>query len=200
MKFITFLFFIIFVGCSLKPKPVVDNTQAYILKDDNTQAYISNKQNDKILKITNPSLPMYLNNQNITYLQNFKTNTYALNFLEDTPSNFYVFMLLSKFEKSNIFKALINEDSDVFADYVLESRIDAFEQVINKDENYILIKISVNILDLNTNKLINHKYFQIKQDVKEQEIKDVVNSFNKALNNINNEIVAWVGENFKDLK
>ena len=194
MKYFVFIL-IFFSACSFKPEAIVDNTKTFILKDNNEDLKQNFIKNNKILKITNAYVPIYLNNQNLMYVDKLNSSFYALNFLEDTPSNFYVFMLLSKFERADFFKALVSENSNLLADYLLESRIDSFEQIMEQNENYVLIKISVNLIDLNTNKLINHNYFQIKEKIEKQEINLVINTLNKALNVIGNDIVVWTYEN-----
>lgn len=78
------------------------------------------------------------------------------------------------------------------SDYILESRIDSFEQVVDENENYVSISISINFIDAKESKIIAHRLFSIKERVKKIDIFDAYQSFEKALNSLGNEIVLWI--------
>lgn len=120
------------------------------------------------------------------------SKAYAYHFWADLPNNLYQSLLLSKFEQSQIFKALLSQGSSVGSDYILESRIDSFEQVVDENENYVSISISINFIDAKESKIIAHRLFSIKERVKKIDIFDVYQSFEKALNSLGNEIVLWI--------
>lgn len=138
------------------------------------------------------SLPLYLHSRSIIYVQKGISKAYAYHFWADLPNNLYQSLLLSKFEQSQIFKALLSQGSSVGSDYILESRIDSFEQVVDENENYVSISISINFIDAKESKIIAHRLFSIKERVKKIDIFDVYQSFEKALNSLGNEIVLWI--------
>ncbi|ECO2923977.1 hypothetical protein FXM70_04560 [Campylobacter coli] len=182
---------LIFNGCSV-PTSTLDKTQSFILKNDEIPLQADFIKSDKILKIQNASLPLYLHSRSIVYIQKGVSGTYAHHFWADLPNNLYQSLLLSKFEQSQIFKALISQGSSVRSDYILESRIDSFEQVVDENENYVSISISINFIDAKESKIIAHRLFSIKERVKKIDIFDVYQSFEKALNSLGNEIVLWI--------
>lgn len=155
----------IFNACSV-PTSTLDKTQSFILKNDEIPLQADFIKSDKILKIQNASLPLYLHSRSIVYIQKGVSGTYAHHFWADLPSNLYSFLILSKFEQSQIFKALISQGSSVRSDYILESRIDSFEQVVDENENYVSISISINFIDAKESKIIAHRLFSIKERVK----------------------------------
>ncbi|EHB0246890.1 ABC-type transport auxiliary lipoprotein family protein [Campylobacter coli] len=181
----------IFNACSV-PTSTLDKTQSFILKNDEIPLQADFIKSDKILKIQNASLPLYLHSRSIVYIQKGVSGTYAHHFWADLPNNLYQSLLLSKFEQSQIFKALLSQGSSVGSDYILESRIDSFEQVVNENENYVSISISINFIDAKESKIIAHRLFSIKERVKKIDIFDVYQSFEKALNSLGNEIVLWI--------
>ncbi|EAI3821893.1 hypothetical protein YN80_03890 [Campylobacter coli] len=181
----------IFNACSI-PTSTLDKTQSFILKNDKIPLQADFIKSDKILKIQNASLPLYLHSRSIVYIQKGVSGTYAHHFWADLPNNLYQSLLLSKFEQSQIFKTLLSQGSSIGSDYTLESRIDSFEQVIDKNENYISISISVNFIDAKENQIIAHRLFSIKEKVDKIDIFNVYQSFEKALNSIGNEIVLWI--------
>ncbi|EMX3963613.1 membrane integrity-associated transporter subunit PqiC [Campylobacter coli] len=182
---------LIFNGCSI-PTSTLDKTQSFILKNDELPLQANFIKSDKILKIQNASLPLYLHSRSIIYVQKGVSGTYAHHFWADLPNNLYQSLLLSKFEQSQIFKALLSQGSSVRSDYILESRIDSFEQVVDENENYVSISISINFIDAKESKIIAHRLFSIKERVKKIDIFDVYQSFEKALNSLGNEIVLWI--------
>ncbi|EKO4557770.1 membrane integrity-associated transporter subunit PqiC [Campylobacter coli] len=182
---------LIFNGCSI-PTSTLDKTQSFILKNDELPLQANFIKSDKILKIQNASLPLYLHSRSIVYIQKGVSGTYAHHFWADLPNNLYQSLLLSKFEQSQIFKALLSQGSSVRSDYILESRIDSFEQVVDENENYVSISISINFIDAKESKIIAHRLFSIKERVKKIDIFDVYQSFEKALNSLGNEIVLWI--------
>ncbi|WP_042963066.1 ABC-type transport auxiliary lipoprotein family protein [Campylobacter coli] len=181
----------IFNACSV-PTSTLDKTQSFILKNDEIPLQADFIKSDKILKIQNASLPLYLHSRSIVYIQKGVSGTYAHHFWADLPNNLYQSLLLSKFEQSQIFKALLSQGSSVRSDYILESRIDSFEQVVDENENYVSISISINFIDAKESKIIVHRLFSIKERVKKIDIFDVYQSFEKALNSLGNEIVLWI--------
>ncbi len=64
MKKILYIFIVIFIfsGCSLKHESV-NETQNIILKNDEKKLDVFLKNTNKILKIRNPSLALYLNSR-----------------------------------------------------------------------------------------------------------------------------------------
>ncbi len=109
------------------------------------------------------------------------------------PSNLYCSLLLSKFEQNQIFIITVSQGSSLEADYVLESRIDSFEEiVVGTDGSFAKIYISVNFIDAHKNQIIAHKIFDIKEKIERKDIHATYEAFQKALNRIGNDIVLWV--------
>ncbi|MBZ7932322.1 membrane integrity-associated transporter subunit PqiC [Campylobacter sp. RM10543] len=183
----------IFYGCSINNQ--IDKTQMFILKNDEISSNISFKKTNKILKIKNAYLPLYLNSKSIIYTKNNISNTYAYHFWADLPSNFYKSFLLSKLEKTKIFKAVISSQSSLNADYVLESRIDSFEQIIDLKQNYTQITVSVNLIDAKKNEIIAHQFFNCKENINQNNISNIYQSFEKNLNSLTKDIILWINSN-----
>ncbi|EBH4155150.1 hypothetical protein FKP54_06840, partial [Campylobacter jejuni] len=165
---LTFIFML--CGCSLRHETINKN-ENIILKDEGIDSNIFFKKTGKILKIRNTNAPLYLNSRAIVYIDNGFSNKYAHYFWGDLPSNLYSFLILSKFEQSNIFTTLLSSTSSLSADYALESRINSFEQILNNNENYAQISISVNFINLENNQIIAHKIFNTKEKIEKKDIR-----------------------------
>ena len=189
MKNLILILTLILSGCVLKQESKIQNI---VLKSDENLS-LSYKKSDKILKIKKASLPLYLNSRFISYQKNGFYDKYAYYLWGDLPSNLYVNLLFSKLEKSEIFKAVISQESALQSDFVLESRIDCFEQILNEKENLVKISLSVNFINSYRNQIIAHKNFTIKENIKDKN--DTFRAFDRALNKIANEIILWLSLN-----
>lgn len=190
MKIILLLFIFIFLSaCSIKS---TDISQEFILKSNERDFNQSFKTTNQTLKILDFDVPLYLNSKNITYIKDDISGIYAYHFWADTPNNLLRFILLDKLEKSHLFKALIGKHSKISADIALEGRIDSFEQILNKNDNYVKINISLNLINIKNNTLISHKYFTIKEKVANNNPKEISKSFEEACNKLSNEIIIWI--------
>lgn len=195
MKIILLFFIFIFLSaCSIKS---TDISQEFILKSNERDFNQSFKTTDQTLKILDFDVPLYLNSKNITYIKDDISGIYAYHFWADTPNNLLRFILLNKLEKSHLFKALIGKHSKINADIALEGRMDSFEQILNKNDNYVKINISLNLINIKNNTLISHKYFTIKEKVANNNPKEISKSFEEACNKLSNEIIIWINNSLQ---
>lgn len=193
MRIILSIVLLLFLSaCSIIRNVEEDNVKTVILKNDESEYKQNFTHTDKILRILNPDTPLYLNSRAILYITEDISGTYAYHFWGDLPSNFYRFILSSKLEKSGIFKNIIGANTKLNADYALESRLDDFEQILNRDENYVKIAISMNLVDLQKDKIIAHRYFTKRQDIPKKDVLVTFKAFEKALNSLNDDIVFWI--------
>lgn len=188
---LSIILLLILSACSIK-NVQEDSVKTLILKSDESEYKQNFIHTDKILRILNPDTPLYLNSRAIIYILEGISGAYAYHFWGDLPSNFYRFILSSKLEKSGIFKNIIGANTKLNADYVLESRLDDFEQILNGDENYVKIAISVSLVDLQKDKIIAHRYFIKRQDIPKKDVLVTFKAFEKALNSLNDDIVFWI--------
>lgn len=189
---ILLLFFTIFIlnACSFKSK-TTDQT-ILLLYNDNSLKNMEFKHSPKNLKILNPNAPLYLNSRKIFYEKDGLSGTWGYHFWADLPSALVLNNLEQKFELSQIFKTLIGTAGALKSDFILESRLENFEQSITKNNSYARISLYVNLIDNNKQILIAQQRFEIKEKLENNSSKALLNAFNKALNSINNDIVIWV--------
>lgn len=178
-------------GCFIQNN-AVDATQIFLLKSNNENFQKHFTNTGKILKIMPANSPLYLNSKNIIYTDKNVTNAYALHFWADTPSNLYHLLLIQKFEQSGIFKAVLSQKSLLEPDFLLESRLNAFEQIIDEKQNYALISVSVNFIESKSNMIIAHKNFVLKEKISQLNPMSMFKAFDKALNSLAVEIILWV--------
>jgi len=186
---IILLIFLIFLNaCAIKE----DKTRNLSLRSDEKSFEFSTTPSNKSLKILNPYALNSLNSNQILYVQDGIVRAYAYHFWQDTPLNLCRFVFLNKLEQSKIFTALSTQNSTLKSDFVLESRLDNFEELIIKKQKFAFISLSFNLIDTKTNSLIAHKKISSKININKDDIDTILNAFDTAINSVGNELVLWL--------
>lgn len=124
-----------FCACSLMPT-AQPNPTTYILKADESVVLERESTNDKSIQIAPTQSLLYLKGDEIAYVINNELSAYSKHLWKSSPTNSLALILAEKFEKNRLFKAVLNSNSQIRADLVLETRFDAFEQVFVSEEEF----------------------------------------------------------------
>lgn len=124
-----------FCACSLMPT-AQPNPTTYILKADESVVLERESANDKSIQIAPTQSLLYLKGDEIAYVINNELSAYSKHLWKSSPTNSLALMLAEKFEKNRLFKAVLNSNSQIRADLLLETRFDAFEQVFVSEEDF----------------------------------------------------------------
>lgn len=124
-----------FNACSLMPT-AQPNPTTYILKADESVVLERESANDKSIQIAPTQSLLYLKGDEIAYVINNELSAYSKHLWKSSPTNSLALILAEKFEKNRLFKAVLNSNSQIRADLLLETRFDAFEQVFVSEEEF----------------------------------------------------------------
>lgn len=124
-----------FCACSLMPT-AQPNPTTYILKADESVVLERESTNDKSIQIAPTQSLLYLKGNEIAYVINNELSAYSKHLWKSSPTNSLALILAEKFEKNRLFKAVLNSNSQIRADLLLETRFDAFEQVFVSEEDF----------------------------------------------------------------
>lgn len=124
-----------FCACSLMPT-AQPNPTTYILKADESVVLERESANDKSIQIAPTQSLLYLKGNEIAYVINNELSAYSKHLWKSSPTNSLALILAEKFEKNRLFKAVLNSNSQIRADLLLETRFDAFEQVFVSEEEF----------------------------------------------------------------
>lgn len=124
-----------FCACSLMPT-AQPNPTTYILKADESVVLERESTNDKSIQIAPTQSLLYLKGNEIAYIINNELSAYSKHLWKSSPTNSLALILAEKFEKNRLFKAVLNSNSQIRADLLLETRFDAFEQVFVSEEEF----------------------------------------------------------------
>lgn len=186
-------------GCSLAPSPT-QNPTTYILQSDENIVLSKAKTSPKSVQIASTQSVFYLKTNEIIYIKDNELSSYAKHSWKSSPSNALQSILAAKFEKNKLFAVVLNSNSQIKADLLLETRFDRFEQVFTsendgengKDESVVVLELSANLIDNNSKKVLGNRHFSYKIKVEQLSPASAANTFNKALNTLCDDVVLWL--------
>lgn len=124
-----------FCACSLMPT-AQPNPTTYILKADESVVLERESARNQSIQIAPTQSLLYLKGNEIAYVINNELSAYSKHLWKSSPTNSLALILAEKFEKNRLFKAVLNSNSQIRADLLLETRFDAFEQVFVSEEEF----------------------------------------------------------------
>lgn len=178
-------------ACSLAPSPQINPT-TYILKANDKIVLDKPKESTKSVKIAPIQSVLYLRGNEITYIKDNELNSYSKHLWKSSPVSALSVLLSNKFEKNKLFKVVLNANSQIQADLLLELRFDAFEQVFDGDKSAINLALSASLIENKSKKLLGVRNFAYKIDVEKVEPSSAVASFDEALNTLGDDMVLWI--------
>lgn len=185
-------------GCSLAPSPT-QNPTTYILQSDENIVLSKAKTSPKSVQIASTQSVFYLKTNEIIYIKDNELSSYAKHSWKSSPSNALQSILAAKFEKNKLFAVVLNSNSQIKADLLLETRFDRFEQVFTSEndgenESVVVLELSANLIDNNSKKVLGNRHFSYKIKVEQLSPASAANTFNKALNTLCDDVVLWINE------
>lgn len=195
-NYLLLLFLIIFSACSLAPAPQASPT-THILKANDKIVLQNKNSGKKSIKIAPIQTVFYLKSNEITYIKDSELSAYSKHSWKNSPASSLTSLLTTKFEKNKLFKVVLNAGSEIQADLVLESRLDAFEQVFQKDKSYIHLELSASLISHKNAKLLGSRHFSYKIPVQRLTPDSAISSFDEALNLLGDDMVLWINKLLK---
>jgi len=180
---------LMFNGC-LGTKMAPMSNYAFKCDDDKIKAF-ERKQYGDVLKISLPNTSSALTRRDIIFSSDDgKIGSYAYSQWVDTPADLLQNMLLRTLTASNLFTAVVRSASNVETGLLLESEILQF--VHRVDTNSVEVQVSLTLLDQNSRKLLNAKLFSYSIKVRDNNAKNAVEAFNKAMNDLRHDVITWL--------
>lgn len=186
-----FMLVMILSACSLAPSPQINPT-TYILKANDKIVLDKPKESTKSIKIAPIQSVLYLRGNEITYIKDNELNSYSKHLWKSSPVSALSVLLSNKFEKNKLFKVVLNANSQIQADLLLELRFDAFEQVFEGEKSAINLALSASLIENKNKKLLGVRNFAYKINVEKVEPSSAVVSFDEALNTLGDDMVLWI--------
>ena len=188
MKNLFYLLMIVLIsGCSLKQE--VGQINSYSI--DFIQNNKSYKSSSKSILIEEPFVNSSFNSRSIFYsTKPYLFEEYAKNRWINLPSSMLHNSLLESFGNSKMFSFVSQEKTEQKSDYVLKTNLLKLYHEIQDDKSYAIIKIKFDLLK--DEKVVKTFTFDKKVMVPQNKPYDFVNSTNKALNDILEELIKEI--------
>lgn len=189
MKNLFYLLIVILIsGCSFKQESIDSNSYS-IDFSQNSKSY---KKIDKSILIEEPLVNKSFNSRSIFYsTKPYLFEEYAKNRWMNLPSNMIHNSLLESFQASNIFSLVSQEETKVKYDYVLKTNVIKIYNEIDADKSYAVLKIKFDLLK--DEKLVKSFTYDKKVLVAQIKPYEFVNSLNKTLNDIMDDLFKNIG-------
>ena len=188
MKNLFYLLMIVLIsGCSLKQEAVETNSYSIDFIQNNK----SYKSSSKSILIEEPFVNSSFNSRSIFYsTKPYLFEEYAKNRWMNLPSSMIHNSLLESFGSSKIFTFVSQEKTEQKSDYVLKTNLLKLYHEIQDDKSYAIIKIKFDLLK--DEKVVKTFTFDKKVMVSQNKPYEFVNSTNKALNDILEELIKEI--------
>ncbi|HEG2606576.1 ABC-type transport auxiliary lipoprotein family protein [Campylobacter sp. W0066.1] len=196
MKFLYIsLVAIFFSACSLiSPSQTLPANKYFSINLEKLEQS-QNKKNATII-VSLPKGLAYTNE--IFYKKDHVVNAYAYHFWKENPALMIKTFLEFHLQDLEAFEAVLNQDSLASADYVLESKVDILEQDFS-DEVYSKIKlgINLNLVQINTKKLIASKYFYYEKELNDNNPQILIQNYDEVFLLFAKDFRVWVDQNLE---
>ena len=188
MKNLFYLLMIVLIsGCSLKQE--VGQINSYSI--DFIQNNKSYKSSSKSILIEEPFVNSSFNSRSIFYsTKPYLFEEYAKNRWINLPSSMIHNSLLESFGSSKMFTFVSQEKAEQKSDFILKTNLLKLYHEIQDDKSYAIIKIKFDLLK--DEKIVKTFTFDKKVMVPQNKPYEFINSTNKALNDILEELIKEI--------
>ena len=188
MKNLFYLLMIVLIsGCSLKQEVVEINSYSIDFIQNNK----SYKSSSKSILIEEPYVNSSFNSRSIFYsTKPYLFEEYAKNRWINLPSSMIHNSLLESFGSSKIFTFVSQEKAEQKSDFILKTNLLKLYHEIQDDKSYAIIKIKFDLLK--DEKIVKTFTFDKKVMVPQNKPYEFINSTNKALNDILEELIKEI--------
>ncbi len=182
------LIVVLITGCSFKQESIDSNSYSIDFSQNNK----SYKNIDKSILIEEPLVNKSFNSRSIFYsTKPYLFEEYAKNRWMNLPSSMIHNSLLESFQASNIFSLVSQEETKVKYDYVLKTNVIKIYNEIDANKSYAVLKIKFDLLK--DEKLVKSFTYDKKVLVAQTKPYEFVNSLNKILNEIMDDLFKNIG-------
>ncbi|HEC1749222.1 TPA: hypothetical protein R1710_000271 [Campylobacter lari] len=187
---------IFFSACSLVSPSQTLPANKYFSIDLEKLGQSQNKVKNSTIMVSLPKGLAYTNE--IFYKKDHVVNAYAYHFWKENPALMIKAFLEFHLQDLGVFKAVLNQDSLASADYVLESKVDILEQDFS-DEMHSKIKlgINLNLVQINTKKLIASKYFYYEKELNDNNPQILIQNYDEVFLLFAKDFRVWIDQNLE---
>lgn len=148
----------------------------------------------KVLKVSIPYGLRSLQGREILYTRGDGVyKAYRDHRWEDTPARQLKLLLSTSLHESGLFSNVISAPSRVKYDYLLESRVNAFEHHLEGDKSFVRLHVTLYLVEGVKKRVVTSMNFKWDEPTPTVDAKGVVKAFNLSIEKLNKESLEWLG-------
>jgi cholesterol transport system auxiliary component len=193
MKFIWFFIFIFLItGCSLKD--VEKRALVYRLEPNTSTSYVKPKDDKRVLRVQRVEGDKIAQTKFLFYKQNGALKPYKYARWSDFLATRLQQIFTEALEKEKIFASVISSKSFVVANLLLESSLENFEEVYEKENSFVHVRIRFRLIERKKAKFVDSILIEHKVKVIKKSTQGVIKAYEEALNLVIKDLSEWLYE------
>jgi len=191
MKYIVLITLLLFTGCSIKDIEI--KPSSYRL-EPNYPLHVEKSKDDRVLRVQRVEGDSAVMTRSILYKKDGALKPYKYGRWSELPSTRLQEIFIESIEKQKIFRATVSSRSYAMADLILESSLENFEEVYDKDKPYAQVKIRFRLIERQGADIVGSVLIDSLYPVEQKEASGVVLAFNKAVEKTVVDLIGWLNE------
>ncbi|HIP29474.1 MAG TPA: ABC transporter [Sulfurospirillum arcachonense] len=191
MRYIVLIALLLFTGCSIKDVEIKPSN--YRL-EPNYPLYVEKSKDDRVLRVQRVEGDSAVMTRSILYKKDGALKPYKYGRWSELPSTRLQEIFIESIEKQKIFRATVSSRSYAMADLILESNLENFEEVYDKDKPYVQVKIRFRLIERQGAEIVGSVLIDSLYPVEQKEASGVVLAFNKAVEKVVIDLIGWLNE------
>ncbi len=192
MRYIAILVAMLFLtGCSIRDTQIKPSN--YRL-EPSYPLQISQTKDDRVLRVQRVEGDSAVITRSILYKKDGALRSYKLGRWSELPSTRLQEIFVESIEKQKIFRATVSSRSYAMADLILESSLENFEEIYEKDSSYVKVKIRFRLIKRQGADMVDTFLVDSVYPVEKEEASGVVLAFDKAIEKVVVDLIGWLNE------
>ncbi len=194
MRYIVVIAILLFSGCSIKDVEVRPSN--YRL-EPLSPLHVDKIKDDRVLRVQRVEGDSAVMTRSILYKKDGALKPYKYGRWSELPSTRLQEIFIEAIEKQKIFRATVSSRSYAMADLILESSLENFEEIYDKDRPYVRVKIRFRLIERQGADIVGSVLIDSVYPVEKKEASGVVLAFNKAVEKVVINLIGWLNEQRK---
>lgn len=193
MRFVWLLVLVFILGgCSFKD--IETRPLSYKLEPDTSIKYVKPKNDKRVLRVQRIEGDRIVQTRFLLYKQDGALKPYKYARWSDLLTTRIQQIFVEALEEQSLFASVVSSKSFAVANLLLESSLENFEEVYNKDNSFVHVKIRFRLVERKKAKFVDSKLIEHRVKVTNKSVQGVVKAYEKALELVIKDLSEWLHE------
>jgi cholesterol transport system auxiliary component len=178
-------------ACSILPSP--SQVNVYQLPESSIKSATNNASPKAIsLRINRPNSNTQINSQRILVMPEANLiNAYQGARWSDSAPTIVRNRIMNAFVSDGRIGSISSDDRTIYADAELDSYLQSYQTEYINGTPQVVIRINVQLINVNTRKIISHRVFEVTQTTTGVNVPQIVVAYGEALDKLNRQLIDW---------